>query len=293
MKTIEHPALVIGGQPKAGTSSLFHWLSQHPETIAPRMKEVRFFLDKSYPVPSGTRYDGQNADRYLRFFDMAPGGRTLLDASPDYLYCDNALNIPDVLPNARIVFILRDPVERIVSWYKFCAQIGRLDRDMTFDDFIRYQLETEVTDATPIHLRGLEHNRVGKYLPPFQERFGNRCLVVDFADMKRAPQDFVQNVCRFAGLDPAFFDGFDFTARNVSTSERASRMARIYLRSRTAVNYWLHPSEKTVAFLRPVGRTIKKLLARSKPLEEVRVDECFDLAIRNHAGSYTFSRKDL
>ena len=271
--SLDNPALIIGGQPKAGTSSLFHWLSQHPETAPSRVKEVRFFLDESYPLPSGVRYNGQNADRYLKFFGKAPGERTLLDASPDYLYCNNALNISDVLPNARIVFILRDPVERIVSWYKFCAQIGRLDRNMTFDDFIRYQLENDVTDTTPIHLRGLEQNRVGKYLPPFQERFGDRCLVMDFADMKRDAQGFVQNVCRFAGLDPAFFDSFDFTAQNVSESARASRLSRVYFESRAAFGYWFRPSEKTLSRLRPASRQIKKVLSRSEPIGNVIVSE--------------------
>mgnify|MGYP005862011127 CR=1 FL=1 len=278
--SLDNPALIIGGQPKAGTSSLFHWLSQHPDTAPSRVKEVRFFLDKGYPLPSGARYNGKNADQYLKFFGKAPGEKTLLDASPDYLYSDNALNIPDVLPNARIVFILRDPVERIVSWYKFCAQIGRLDRNMTFDDFIRYQLENEVTDTTPIHLRGLEHNRVGKYLPPFQKRFGDRCLVVDFADMKRAPQDFVQNVCRFAGLDPDFFDGFDFMAQNVSESERASRLSRVYFESRAAFNYWLNPSEKTLSLLRPAARRIKRVLSRSEPLEHISIATDIEIKIK-------------
>jgi hypothetical protein len=285
MMPLKQSALVIGGQPKAGTSSLFHWLSQHPDVEASRTKEVRFFLDQNYPLPSSTRYNGHNEKQYLKFFNDVSSKRTLLDASPDYLYSHNALNIPEILPNARIVFIVRDPVDRIVSWYKFSAQIGRLAKNMNFEDFIDYQLKNEVNDKTPIHLRGLEHNRIGKYLPAFQERFGDRCLVEDFAQLRSDPRTTMQRICAFSELDPKFYDSFEFHPQNVSTGERASKSSRIYYRTRAAYTYLLRPSPRTQALVRPFGLAMKKALMRPQRLEEVIVPSALASQIRSLANS--------
>lgn len=276
-------SLIIGGQPKAGTSSLFRWLSRHPDIAPSRVTEVRFFLDRSYPLPSGKRYNGANEEKYLTFFDNVSGERPLLDVSPDYLYCTNALNIPDVIPKARIVFIIRDPVERAVSWYKFSAQIGRLDKNMSFPDFINYQLENDVTADTPIHLRALEQNRVEKYLTSFKKRLGERCLVLDFADMKKDPKAFVQSIAAFGGIDPGFFKDVDFAPQNVSTGTRVPRSARLYYRSRAAFHYWIKPSPKTQALMRPLGLRVKAMLSKPKPLGVISVPPELATAIRTHA----------
>lgn len=271
MKPLENSILIIGGQPKAGTSSLFHWLSQHPDIEPSCIKEARFFLDKDYPLPSSTRYNGYNEHEYLQFFNDLSLSKTLLDASPDYLYSKNALSIPAVLPNSRIVFIVRDPVERMVSWYKFAAEIGRLDKGMTFDAYIEYQLTHDVTEKTPTHFRALDQNRVGRYLPLFQERFGSRCLLEDFAALKKDPKSTVQRICRFAALDPKFCDTFDFTPQNISTGMRVSKSSRVYYRTRAAFNYLVKPSPRVSEIIRPLNLGIKKIFLRPKKLEEIQV----------------------
>ena len=283
---LDNAALIIGGQPKAGTSSLFHWLSQHPDVEPSKVKEVRFFLDLNYPLPSGSRYDGTNVQRYRKFFSDVSGARVLLDSSPDYLYSKNALQIRKAIPNARLVFIVRDPVERIVSWYKFAAQIGRLKTGMSFEEYVDYQLKHRVTAETPIHLRALEQNRVEKYLTPFLDRFGDDCLVLDFADLKADPRAVVKRICDFSNLDPCFFDSFIFKPRNVSTGRQASKSSRFYFRMRARFNYSLLPSAPVRATVRPLGLLMKKLFVQSRTLNSFEVtDGCAD-AIRAHAAEH-------
>ncbi|RLQ21184.1 sulfotransferase [Seongchinamella sediminis] len=283
--SLVNKTLIIGGQPKAGTSSLFHWLSQHPGIEPSRVKEVRFFLDEKYPLPSGARYNGQNGREYLSFFRNPTSDKTLLDATPDYLYCKNASNISAVLPNSRIVFIVRDPVERTVSWYKFAAQIGRLEKGMTFEDYVEYQLSNAVTERTPIHLRALEQNRVGEYLPIFKRCFAGRYLVKDFSDIRNDPRGTIQEICAFSGLDPKFYDAFDFAPRNVSTGERAGRSSRVYYRARAAFNYLVKPSPRLISIVRPIGVATKRALVRSERIESFEVPPALAQRIMSHAHS--------
>lgn len=281
--SLNNPALIIGGQPKAGTTSLFQWLSKHPDVEPSRAKEVRFFLDQNYPLPSGPRYDGANEALYQKFFEDVSSTRTLLDSSPDYLYSSNALRIREALPNARLVFIVRDPVERAVSWYKFAAEIGRLEKGMTFETFVDYQLSNSVTEETPIHLRALEQNRINKYLYPFLDVFKDDCLVLDFADLVTDARSTVKRVCEFSGLDPSFFDSFVFLPQNVSTGRRTTRRSRLYFRMRARFYYSFLPSARTSALLRPLGLLVKKFLVRSSALESFDVTSRYDEAIRAHA----------
>ena len=86
-KVEEFSYLVIGGVPKAGTTSLFAWLSMHPDVCASSLKETRFFLDASSPLPSAKRFTGENLQEYGRFFRDCPKEFTgiRIDTTPDYL----------------------------------------------------------------------------------------------------------------------------------------------------------------------------------------------------------------
>src|SRR5437763_505157 len=101
------PNLFVVGAPKAGTTSLWLYLDRHPDIWMAPVKEPQFF--------SGLWYD---QDSYLRLF--APGARFKLrgEASPSYLAKAGVAEASKrVSPDARIVIMLRDPVERAYSKY--------------------------------------------------------------------------------------------------------------------------------------------------------------------------------
>lgn len=68
MQTDDQLYLIIGGTTKAGTTSIFRYLSAHPDVCASSLKETRFFLDKDYPLPSTNRFNGSNLECYRVFF---------------------------------------------------------------------------------------------------------------------------------------------------------------------------------------------------------------------------------
>jgi len=100
-------ALIIGAQ-KCGTSSLHNYLTQHPGVIAPLRKEVHYFDDN---YRRGEHW-------YRAHFGRAGGPGINLDSSPYYLFHPLAAQrAHELLPDAKLIVMLRDPVRRAYSHY--------------------------------------------------------------------------------------------------------------------------------------------------------------------------------
>lgn len=228
MNAQDYDYLIIGGAPKAGTTSLYRYLADHPDVCASSIKETRFFLDAEYPLPSASRYDDENLQDYNAFFQGR--GRLRVEATPDYLYSDNAKKVATLLPKAKMVFILRDPVERMVSWYKFAKQKGFLDQKVDFESYVLSQLNVEITDETPVHMRALDQCAYDQYLMYFERAFDARLLLISFDELVQKPREIMHQICLFSEINSEFFNDYNFKAENVSSSYKFPKMEK-YLES--------------------------------------------------------------
>lgn len=129
------PNFLIIGAAKSGTSSLWHYLRQHPQIYLPINKEPNFFAfagqrpDYKGPAPDAViyeqlyRYCVTNATDYQALFTEADEAIALGEASVRYLYFPEAAErIEHYLPEAKLILILRHPVERLYSHY--CMNVG-------------------------------------------------------------------------------------------------------------------------------------------------------------------------
>lgn len=127
--------LIIGAQ-KCGTSSLYSYLCSHPGIIAASKKEIHFFDAEAF---------GNGINWYRAHFPysvkksllgLKRGGKTLTgEASPYYLFYPNAhLRIADCLPDARLIVMLRNPIDRALSHYNHQVRKGR--EKMSFEEAI-------------------------------------------------------------------------------------------------------------------------------------------------------------
>lgn len=112
------PSFLIIGAQKAGTTSLFRYLARHPQIVAPIAKEIRYF----------DWYWSRPLDWYWAHFplqsEMGPAGITG-EASPDYLgHPAAAERLAGVLPQAKLIVLLRDPIGRAVSHYHHALRGG-------------------------------------------------------------------------------------------------------------------------------------------------------------------------
>ena len=117
------PEFFVAGAPKAGTTALHAALARHPELYLSAIKEPKFFLTDGPPPVQGGPGDAKTyrehvwrrAD-YERLFAPAPAGALCGESTPFYLYSAAAQErIRALIPAARFIVVLRDPVERAHS----------------------------------------------------------------------------------------------------------------------------------------------------------------------------------
>jgi hypothetical protein len=117
------PDFFVAGAPKAGTTAVHAALARHPSLYMSAVKEPKFFLTDGPPPARGGPGDVQTyrehvwrRDQYEALFDPAPPGTLRGESTPFYLYNRDAQRrIRALVPGARLIVILRDPVERAHS----------------------------------------------------------------------------------------------------------------------------------------------------------------------------------
>lgn len=123
--SIGDPFFFVIGAPRCATTSLFAWFDQHSEVFAPKVKEPHYF---SHPEVSDTYYNARlisDLDEYSNLFTDRPAGMLAGEFSSSYLFrSDSAQRIAEVSPHAKIVAVLRNPVERAVSHYRLDVREG-------------------------------------------------------------------------------------------------------------------------------------------------------------------------
>jgi hypothetical protein len=122
--------LGVGAQ-KSGTTALFHYLRQHPSLVISKKKEGHFF-DKEVNYPKGE----PQYEKYHQYFGNVETDQLAGEVTPGYMffpYC--AQRIWNYNPNMRLIFILRNPVERVYSqwnmWRRNCADVSFTDMIVT------------------------------------------------------------------------------------------------------------------------------------------------------------------
>lgn len=218
--------LIIGGSTKCGTTSLFNYFEFHPGVCACSMKESRYFLEPEYKLVAQKR-DHSGIKNFNELFANSKPEKVHVEATPDYLYSEHALGrIAHELPNAKMVFILRKPKGRLESWYKYARQLGLIDERTTIEAFIKMQ--QGLTDP-PQHLRSLEQGCYSKYLERAYALLGkDRVMVCFYEDLDKDPENLCKRVAAFAGLNPAYFSGFEFKVFNKSAASKATLPARMF-----------------------------------------------------------------
>lgn len=200
------PQFVIIGAPKAGTSSLYEYLKQHPMLFMPSNKEPVFFCNykKNFRGPGS---DGFHRDLvtdprdYLNLFAEAPDGAVTGEASTDYLSCPQApLRLREWNPTVKIIVCLRNPIDRAYSEHM------HLVRDMLeqeeFSTALRLESARRADGWIPLfwHVeRGLYYEAVKQYIGTFGRQ---NVRIVFHEDLLQHPEWVVSNLYSFLGVPP-------------------------------------------------------------------------------------------
>jgi len=229
------PNLVLGGVGKAGTTSLFWHLSQHPDICPSRVKEPRYFLALSSndEVGTGTL---PPLEGYAALFDRCGPERFAMDGTPHYFHGGRRLidGMRRTLPDPRVVLTLRDPVDRVWSVFSFAKGMLQLPSEMTFDEYLDRCMALQRNHAPrPATARAYWSIRGGVYadfLPDWLEAFDeDRLQVVLFDRFAKDNRGTVRDLCAWLGIDTACVDRFDLSVENRSAGYRNRIVHRIAL----------------------------------------------------------------
>ena len=201
-------ALVIGA-PKAGTSALHAALARHPEVYASAVKEPKYYLCGDAPPPAycgpGDAHSQQEwvwrRAEYLSLFDPAPAQTVRLESTPFYLYLPDARRrIAEDLPEARLVAIIRDPVDRAYSNWMHLWVDG-LEASSDFCE--AWRAEDARIDAgwAPFW----HYQRMGRYGEQLADLFTrvdrDRVLVLRYRELVSEPARTLDRVSTFLGIE--------------------------------------------------------------------------------------------
>jgi hypothetical protein len=195
------PDFLIGGAPRAGTTWLYALLDRHPSIYMakPLKPEPKFFLvDALYR--KGLEY-------YARtWFDAAGDAPLAGEKSTDYLESAPAAErIARDLPRAKLIFILREPVDRAYSNFLWSTMNGLETEDFATALRLEAQRERELTERLR-YARPYSYFSRGLYadlLAPYFERVPHdQILVLKFEDIVAAPHALAERLHRFLAVEP-------------------------------------------------------------------------------------------
>jgi hypothetical protein len=216
--------LVIGAQ-KAGTTSLFSSINQHPQVLPPLHKEIHYF---DLRFEKGVSWYRSHFPEIAR---LKAAGAITGESSPYYLFHPHcAGRIHDLAPHAKIIILLRNPVDRAISHYfherkhdaeplsmddAFRSEDGRIGGELK-----RMLREPLYRSGSHQHYSYLSRGIYADQLKPYLDLFpANQVLILKAEDLFARPVEIVREVYRFLGLSDAFVPR-DLKARNTGVYPR-------------------------------------------------------------------------
>ncbi|MEM6821296.1 MAG: sulfotransferase [Verrucomicrobiota bacterium] len=209
--------LVIGAQ-KGGTTSLYHYLKQHPSVFLPQVKEPQFFA----MAPRGDYFCGQGdasierrlrivftEEDYLRLFADAKPEQKMGECSTYHLWSPDAPKlIHRKIPDVRMIAILRNPVDR--AWSAFChLQRDRRGESADFMEALENEPQHIEKDYNPLWRyveTGCYATQFKRYLEFFPR---DQFLVLLNDELRDDPTATMHRVCEFIGVDNDFSFNFE------------------------------------------------------------------------------------
>ena len=206
------PTFLTVGAEKCGTTALHVHLSRHPQVFMSEPKEPSFFLSED------PRYTGQDMgdlqheyirtlEEYQAIFESVDGETAIGESSPCYLYSDVAPHkIKELIPDAKIIAILRNPVQRAYSQFVFNQQRGWEARKMTFSRALELEDErVEKGSMWAFHYtrRGKYSGQIKRYLDTFSSA---RVRVVLYDDFVKKPDSVLEDLYGFLGVGSVSLD---------------------------------------------------------------------------------------
>lgn len=203
------PNFIILGAAKSGTTALYHYLKQHPQIYLSPVKETEFFAfegeELNFQGPKDLpRLSITTLADYQAQFEGVERETAIGEASPVYLYSSKASQrIHNYLPDAKLIVILRNPIERAYSQFLMFVR----DNREPLTDFMQAvnEEETRIKQnwAWGWHYLqvGLYHQQLTRYFDLYQPE---QIKIYLYEELKNDPNYIVKDIFNFLEVEPNF-----------------------------------------------------------------------------------------
>jgi hypothetical protein len=201
------PNFIIAGVARCGTTSLYHYLKQHPEIGFPKVKEPKYFSSKHLKFPHTGPGDEtvdvkvvKDENEYFNLFNGLKDKKAIGEASSDYFYFyhNTISEIKKVLGDVKIILCFRNPIERTYSAYSNLIRDSR--ETLTFEKAIEKE-EDRIKQNFDWMWAYKNGSLYAEGLKKFQTNFSN-VKVVLLEELEANPEKVLKEVLSFLEVDP-------------------------------------------------------------------------------------------
>lgn len=243
-KKIAKLNLFLIGASKCGTTSLWHMLSKHPDVFMCEPKEPWFFSFSNYV---------ENLEWYRSLFSNVTNEKIVGEASPVYSETTLIPDIPSRLykynPEAKIIYIVREPISRLISVWRQTLSTGHWHKQVykNYTDVEVPLMSKNFKEAIFDYPPYVEATRYYTHLNNYRKYFDDpQILLLFFEDLKKDPKLVYDNICSFLGIEKVYFPE-QFEVKNSSLDktmtkswvvrlEKVGIVVKLYQKMKTFLN---------------------------------------------------------
>ncbi|MEL7509555.1 MAG: sulfotransferase [Cyanobacteria bacterium J06554_1] len=213
------PNFIVIGAAKCGTTSLVHYLAQHPQVFMSPEKEPRFFAPEFFtkyisgPIRKGTIRNEMEVEEYEGLFEDVTTEKAIGEASTEYIFFpETPKRIKELIPDVKLIAILRNPSDRAFSAY--CFQLRDGVEPLSFE----HSLHAESKRSKEYWRPGWLYQKAGFYFEQLSRYFDvfepNQIRVYLYEDLDKRPVETLRDIFNFLDVDQDFIP--DLSRKNVS-----------------------------------------------------------------------------
>ncbi len=247
------PNFIIIGAAKCGTTSLAYYLDQHPEIYMSPEKEPRFFAQEFHTKCANgfLRKDSvrpvMTLAEYEALFQEVKTEKAIGEASTEYIFFqETPPRIKKLLPDVKLIVILRNPVERAFSAY--CYQLRDGVEALSFEEAIADEERRKIEYWRPGWLYkavGFYYPQIARYIDLFKP---HQLRIYLYEDLNRDPLGVLSDIFLYLGVDPNFKP--DLSRKNVSAVPKSITLNKLLSRQSPLAVTSRYLPESTRSFLR-------------------------------------------
>jgi hypothetical protein len=247
------PNLIIIGAQKCGTTALHNYLQLHPEVFMSKIKELNFFAKDTR---ASTWAKGVNW--YKTWF---PKSNVSIygESSPSYTAYPISAGVPErmhsIIPNARLIYMVRDPIKRVISSYIHSRRTGHY-RGKSFEQILEGQESLRLIACSKYYMQ------ICQYLPYYSQE---KILIVSQESLYSNRQETLQQIFKYLGISPNFYS-LDFEKEYHQTQAKTHELTTLGYQLRKFYMEWSAKSGLGIDQRKKVSRLIFKVF--STPLEK-------------------------